>query len=716
MRPVLGRTLNEFDGVTTSQLVANISYQFWQSRFGGDPHVIGMAIRLKGHPFSIVGVLPREFHSLEIDRAPDIRLPISAARVLTGYAIEDPRIFRILPAFRVLGRLQKKVSADLAAAAILPEMQAIQQWEIRQRNSYRGKPWPVEVLNENIRNALAYRLIWRPAGRGISQLREQFSRSLKLLLAAVALLLLVVCSNITGLLLAKSEQRRREMALRLSMGASRRRLVMQLLTENMTLAIPGALLGLCLAYAASPFVLRLLPTSNTVTITQQSSDQLLTVPMDLRVFLFAVALSFVCILIFGTLPASRGTRLDIHSELRGFDRFGSDTPRSSMLQVAIQVALSMLLLAIGSLMLRTYWNLEHLNPGVDRAHIVSFTLDLKDAGYTTSQSGVFLREIMRLAASVPGLRSVACANYGIMRGAGFKFTVAPQGKVLSMSTSLNTSFNAVSPSFFEALGIRLLAGRSLTLADRTATVQPVVANRAFVESFFPHQDPIGKYIVSDRDGNKPPSNIIVGVVETGKYRSMREPDPPTIYGLLDENSPLPVILYARTYGNPAQVLGDLRRICMKVDPSVPILDAITLEQEIQNSLWQERLVALLSCFFGITAVVLAGLGLYGALAYSLARRKRELGVRIAVGAGLHHILLTVCGRVAAAAGLGLAIGIVASTMLLRLTQHLLFGVSALDPLSFFSSCCGILICLVLSAAIPSWRAVRTDAAIVLRDE
>ena len=531
-------------------------------------------------------------------------------------------------------------------------------------------------------------------------------------MSGVALLLLAVCANITGLLLAKSEDRRKELAVRVSIGASRWRLMRQLITENFLLALPGGVLGIAFSYACSPLLVQLLPPARSVD--QYASPRILSITPDVRVLLFSFAATIFTVLIFSIVPAWRGAHVDLNSELKGTARMSSFFG-SGLGPVALQIALSVLLIWAGGLMLRTYWNLEHLNPGFDRAHIVSFTLDLKDAGYSDKQSGTFLDELERRTATLPGVRSTAFTDRGLMRGAGLKMTVTPQGVVLPRSTFLNTSGSMVGLKYFETLGTPLLAGRTLAPGDETAKPTRILVNRALANLLFPHQNPVGKFIVNGTDGTKRPTSVIVGLVGTAKYRSMREVDPPTLYWLLHNNSSGPFVLYIRTFRNPAAIINSVREMIRKLGPAVPVMEVATLEQEVQNSLWQERLVALLSAFFSLIALLLAGIGLYGALAYSVSRRTRELGIRMAVGAQIRHILQTICGRLTWAVAIGLALGMLASLVLLGITRRFLFGVSPLDPYSFAFAMAAVLVCASVAAALPSWRAIKTDAASALRE-
>jgi predicted permease len=711
VRALFGRVLTEADAVAVSDIPVVLSYQFWESQYNRNPQIIGRSIRLKNHPFLIVGVLPRDFHSLDIERAPDVRLPVSAAPLLYGNVVQDLAFDGW--GFHILARLRPRVSPVRAAEEIRLQTQTIDEWEARELNPRRSPPLPKEELEKFVQRIHRYKLAWQPAGRGISQLRDQFSQALKLLMGAVVLLLLVVCANIAGLLLSKSEDRRREIAVRLSIGASRSRILRQLFSENALLALPGAAVGIALSYALSPFMMQLLPPARG--LDQFMSPRILTVAPDWRVLLVTTTLCALSVVVFGLAPAWRGVRLDLNSELQRGGR-ANTRPLSGVGPVSVQVALCAVLLSAAGLMTRTFWNLQHLNPGFDRAHIVSFTISSKDAGYSGVQTASFLRQLKEEISALPGVRSAAYAGRGLMRGAGVKTTASPKGIVLPPTTFMNTSLNSVSPTYFETMGIPLLAGRNLAPGDDGKKPAPIVINRALADLLFPHQDAVGKFIVQGSDGTKPPMWQVAGVAGTAKYRSMREHDPPTFYGLFDEKNNSPVVLYVRSYGNPAPLIGAVRDVLRKLNPAVQILEVAALEQEVQNSLWQERLVALLSAFFGITALLLAAIGLYGALACSVARRRRELGIRIAVGAQIRHIVQAVCSQLTLSVILGLAAGLVASLLVLGVTRRLLYGIEPLDAASLVVTAVAVLLCTALAALAPSWRAAKTDPSTALRDE
>jgi predicted permease len=697
LRPAAGRLLDAADAAATGALPAVLSWQFWRSQFGGEASAIGRSIRLKDQSFVIVGVLPREFHSIDIDRAPDVRLPMPAAEPLFG------RIGGGMW-FEILARLRPGVTPETAQRVMLPALQTAEYADSLERNAKQKTGVAPEILQ---RSALSWRPVWLPVKNGVSRVRQQFGDALRLLLGGVGLLLLAVCANVAGLLIARAGERRKEFGIRVAVGASRWRIVRQLLGESLLLAVPGAALGGFLAWALAPTITGLLPPVRD--LANYASPQLLQFRLDWRVLGFGLVLSLLAALASAIVPAWRASRVDLSVELKAGLR--ARTGVWGLAPVALQAAFCTLLLAAAGLMLRSWWNLDHLDAGFDREHVIEFTVDPGSAGYGMQQSGTVFAEMRRRVRELPGVRSAAWAWRGVMRGSGIKTTVAPQGVVLPKGTRLNTSVNDVSPGYFETLGLRLLSGRDLQSGDGAAKPMRVVVNQALVDQFFPNRDAIGKVLVA-------PERTIVGVVSTAKYRSMREPDAPTIYGVFDEakGSDWQVVLYVRTHGAPAALAGAVRDTLRAVDPAVPLVEAHTLDEEIRASLWQERLVAILSAFFGITAVLLAAIGLYGALSLSVAQRRRELGIRVAIGARLGHVLRTVCSPMAAGVACGVAAGIAASVALLRVTRALLYGVEPFDGVSLAAAVAVVAACSVAAAAVPARRAARVDPARALRDE
>lgn len=708
----LGRVLNEDDAQASSNVPVLLSYQFWQARYGGRPGILGRQILIKNYPFTIVGILPRDFHSIDIERAPDVRLPISAAPYLQGRPVADPRGEEYREGFHIFARLRPGVDPGVIEQAAGPHIRKFLANEFLFRNASLANPMTPTDVQYTIDWFNEAHLALAPVGQGLSRLRTQFAHALQLLMGGVIVLLITVCANVAGLLLARGEERRKDLALRLSIGAGRWRLLRQLMIENLCLAIPGGILGLILAYLLSPALLRILPPVRSSD--QFASPQILSVTPDLRILIFAWLAILVSVCFFGLFPAWRATRLDFSAELKGSSSLAGHT-FTSILPVTLQIALSMLLLAAGGLMLRTYWNLQHLNPGFDRAHVASFTLGLMDSGFTNSQARAYMDELQQRILQTHGVRSVAYSTLGLMRGSASRRTLTIPGVNLPKGAFLNTSSLMVTPTYFDTLGIPLLSGRPFYDQDLEAKPERVVVNRALANLFFPRENPVGRWLVMGDDGNRPPDFQIVGVVETAKYRQMQEPAPPTLYVPMQDNN-YAAVVYVRTDGNPLSIMRPVQEVIRKMGSGVPVVEVATLEQEVQNSLWQERLVAGLASFFSMVALLLAGIGLYGTLAYSVARRKRELGVRIAIGARVSHIIQTVCGRMTWAVGGGVIAGWTLSAAVLRFTRSFLFEVEFFDKLCFAAAALAVVLCACFAALIPSWRATHTDPATALREQ
>lgn len=710
IKAVVGRVLTAADSNESANIPVVLSHQFWNSQFHRSPGILNHTIRVKNYPFVVVGVLPREFHGIEADRVPDVRFPISAGRILTGVPINEVAGGQEMIRFQILARLAPGISSSHAAAAIFPALNQMEEPLWRAWFARGPQEDSASQLQSYIDWERSYRIALRPASRGISELRDHFSRAVLLLMGAVTLLLLGVCANVAGLLLARAEERKSEIAVRLSVGATRWALLRQLAVECALLTIPGAVLGVAFAYAFCPWLLKFLPPGG---IGPYAPPVVLDARPDVPVLLFALGLSALTTILFGIAPVRHAWKLDLNNQLKAHSRQSS--ARSGAVTVAIQVALGVVLLTTAALMCRTFWNLEHLNPGFDRAHVLQFQIDPWDAGYSEPQAGTLLFDLKQQVSRLPGVRAVSFASSGLMQGIGLKTTIVPAGSTLPAKTFLNTNANRVTSDYFESLGIPLLAGRALEPADAGRNPAPIVVNRAFAETFFPHTNPVGKAIVRGVDGNKAPMAVIVGVVGTAKYRSMRELDPPIYYTATDDKH-AGGTMYVRVYGDPARFIKRVRDVLRGLAPNLPFVQAFTLEQEVQNSLWQERLVTLLCAFFGLAALVLSAIGLYANLAYSVARRSKELGIRIALGARVRDIVRTISAQLIFAVVLGLLLGSALAVFLLRFASSLVFGVDSLDPASFAAAATILLLCSILAAAPASWRAVKTDVNSALRQE
>jgi predicted permease len=529
-------------------------------------------------------------------------------------------------------------------------------------------------------------------------------------MAAVGLLLLVVCGNLAGLFLAKSAERNHEITVRLSLGASRWRLTRQLYAENLLLIIPGAVIGILFVFGMLPLLLRFMPTLG---VGAYSPPTVLDVTPDLRVFAFASLASLLAFAVFGFAPVWRACRRDLHQHMAVGGRSVSAVSASGA--VAFQIGLTVLLVTASLLIVKTFWKLNHSNPGFDQDHVIEAVIDPWDAGFSESQATNLLVNVRQSVTQLPGVRAVSFAMGELMRGIGAKTTVVPAGSNLPQGTFLNTSFNRITPDYFDSLGIPLMAGRNLDVRDVGMKPSHIVVNRAFADYFFPGQNPVGKAIVQGVDGTKPPTALIVGVVGTAKYRSMREVDPPIYYAVTDMAHAGGVI-YVRTHGDPATVMRGVRGIVRELAPTLPLATIYTLRQEVEASLWQERLITLLCAFFACSALLLSGIGVYSALAYSVGHRLREFGIRMALGAQRADIVRAVSSRVAIAVQSGVVGGLVASSLLLRFIKSFLFQVDPLDVWSFTLATVILLFCCTAATVIPTRRAIQIEPAIALRQE
>jgi predicted permease len=479
------------------------------------------------------------------------------------------------------------------------------------------------------------------------------------------------------------------------------------------LVLPVA--GLALAFSAlvTPFLVHQLPRARAL-VSSYTTPQILNSGLSGYTALFAVGVSATTLAFVAVFSTLRVLRKPLNEILRSYTQGG---PRNVMnvSLIAVQVSLGVLLTTGAVLIMKTFWNLEHVNPGFDRAGIAEVIVAPQSAGYSDAQSALFLIQLEREISILPGVRSVASAWADIMRGVGMKTTVAPAGVQLPENTFLNTSTNFVSANYFATLGIPLFAGRTLERGDEAKKPAPVVINSAFAQRFFERENPVGKFLVFGApDGRKAPNGVIVGVVGTAKYRSLREENPPIAYSL--EKPGTGTALYVSTYGNPANAINWVRGLSRKMDPRVPIAEAMTMQEKVESTLWEEKLISILTGFFCVTGLLLAAAGIYGALDYSVAARRREIGIRIAVGAATRDIIRSVGSGMAWAVIIGTAAGLIAANAVLSAARQLLFGVDVLDPVVAATTLAAVLTCALGPALLPLFRAVKTDPVKALRLE
>ena len=682
---LIGRTLTPADADFQGAPPAVLSYGFWQRRFDGDRAAVGRSLQLHGHTFTIVGVLPREFNGISIETAPDVCVSLRAAPLLeTGS--------RITPMESQYLDLGGRLKPGVTLARAQEEIRAMWLRSIANDPDARTEPLQLDSLEH-----------------GTSLLRVKFTGALQLLIASVSLLQLMVCANLAGLLVARGARRSGEMAIRLAIGATRMRLVRQMLVESAVLTALGAIGGITLAYFAAPLLERGLPPVRDLATSR------LALAIDFtpngRVLLYSVLVSALTALLFGMAPALSAARVSLDSVLRGARSAGGWKGRQFLL--VLQVALCTLLLAGAGLLVRSFRQLRDMDPGFASAQVVSFTANPYLAGYSDAQGTALRLALTERVRQIPGVDSVGAASRPLMRGSGMKTTIVLAGQKPTPADFLNASLNGVTPEYFESVGMRIVAGRNLEPSDfGRPKPMPVVVNQAFVRRFFPEGNPIGRQLGYGSLKDLSPNFQVAGVVTDAHYRSLREPIPPTMYTLFDDGN---FILYVRTHRRPETLIQPVRQAFTALDPALPFTEVHTLAEEVDDSAAPERLTAILASIFGIFAALLAAVGLYGLLAYAVAQRHREIGIRMALGAFPRSIARLIGGQALVLVAIGVVLGLAAALLLAPMAGAVLYGVGPSDPLSMVVAALLVALVAALAAFIPAARAARVDPAVALRE-
>ena len=668
VRPALGRVFQQSDDVAPeANPVAVLSYGYWQRRFGADPGVLNRTIRLNDHPFMVVGVATPNFRSVVVGDAPDIFVPMMMkAQITPGWNDLDQRRSRWL---NIVARLKPGVSAKQAEAAMNPLWYSLREMELRQMNNP-----PQRLRTEFLKTHLSL----LDGAKGLSPMRNEFSKPLVALMAMVGLVLLIACANVANLLLARGASRQREMAIRFALGASRLQVMRQLVLESVMLAAAGGAMGVMLATWATAVLLRALPAETGLPLAFSSSP-------DLRTLGFTLAISAVTGIIFGLAPAFQTTHSGIASALKdqaGSVAGGGGQARFRKALVAAQTGLSLLLMVGAGLFARSLYNLKSQDLGFRTDHLLAFDVNPKLNGYTNTQIFSLYDQLMSALRSEPGVRSVAYSRLGLLanNSAGSNITVA--GYHDKEGEDMNPNMDNVSPGYFSALGVPLLAGREFTPSDGRGAPKVAVVNEKFQRYFFGNESAVGHWFGFGA-GNVKLDIQIVGVAKDGKYAKVRQVPPRFIYlPYLQSGDPGGGTIYIRTSQDPALAAGAARREVQRLDPNLPVTNLASMDQLIDDNIWLDRVVAALSVGFGLLATALAAIGLYGVLAFMVARRTREIGIRLAVGASQATILRLVMAEVCLVAGTGIIVAIPLSLGLTRYVKSQLFGLSSTDPWTF----------------------------------
>ena len=696
---MMGRTFAaDEDSASGGHPVAVISYPTWENDFRRDPHVIGKKLLVKGTPLTIVGVAPLHFSGVNPGKSFGVWIPSTmAAQVLSGHrtSLTDANNNWL----SMIGRLRSD-SSDTQASQ---QLDALYQQVQRERDIANWSP-------QEKRDFFTHHIVLLPAARGADYLRREFNRPLWILMGMVGLVLLVACANVTNLLLARARAREREIAVRIALGARGWRLLRQFLTESVLLAGAAAVLGMLFAYWGSRILVALMSIT-------------LDVHPDLRVLGFTSLLALMSGIAAGIAPAIGAVRPNQSPALRAGSPKALNSNSGSHLGRALtvmQVALSLVVVFAAVLLAQTLRNLETLDPGFSRQNVLLFKLDAARAGYQDQRLTPLYQQLVDRIGSAPGVKSASYSMLTPISGGGWDNRTYIEGYTPSPSESIDVYMNGVGPRFFETLGTPLLMGRSFGPQDEAKSTCVAVINQTMVRRYFADRNPIGQHIGKwNWDGRR--EYEVVGVVGDAKYMSLREDVPPTAYLYIPQSPRIPgdVTFEVESAISSAAVVPEVREVLGNVDSRLIAEDVKTLAEQVDQSLNEERLVSTVSGCFGTLALVLASIGLYGVMAYSVARRTSEIGVRMALGADRKHVFQMIISQGLRLAIAGLAIGIAAALILARLVSsfsHILYGVRATDPVTIIGVSLTLTGVAALACFVPAHRAMSVEPMVTLRYE
>ncbi|MET0555679.1 MAG: ABC transporter permease [Vicinamibacteria bacterium] len=700
VRPALGRAFTPDDDRTPgAHPLVMLTHGFWSRRFASDPGVVGQTLSLNGHPMTVIGVAPASFQGVEVGRVVDVFLPVTMKAALTPTWDEllDWRsrwlnVFGRVPA----GRTREQASAAINvvyAQALQEDLKTLTHFSAERRTLFLAKK--VGLL---------------PGVSGVSDLRRQVTTPLVVLMGMVGLVLLIACANVANLLMARATARQKEVAIRLSLGASRGRLIRQLLVESVVLSLLGAAAGALLATWTGELLLRALPFEN--------ASRVLHSEPDLRVGLFTIVVSLLTGITFGLAPALQLTRPGVAGTLKdeAASVVGGAGGRLRRGLVVAQVALSLLLLVGAGLFARSLYNLRVLDPGFQPERLVVFSLDPALSGYDEARVQAFAQRLQEELRGVPGVANAAPTTASLMSNSVWSRTVKVEGRERKDGEDWNPQTAAVAPGFMDTVGFKVVAGRDFAATDSQDAPKVVLVNEAFARFFFSGENPVGRRIGWGRPTDTFELEI-VGLVKDAKINNMRDDVPRMVYVPLAQQERVSgFAFYVRTSLPEAAVIPAVRQATARLDPQIPIYDLKTMEAEISESLFVERMVAVLSAAFGLLATLLAAVGLYGVMSYSVARRTREIGIRLALGAPRERVLTMVLREVGVLGAWGLGLGLPLSLALSRLVSAQLFGLPPHDPLTLLAATALLACVTVLAGLVPARRAMRVDPMLALRYE
>ena len=697
VNPILGRTFGEDDDrIPGGSPVAVASYAWWKRRFGGAPSIIGEKMSIGSTVYTIIGVTPQEFFGTSVGESPDVWIPLSMEEVLPpGWKGLNDKMFQSL---YIIARRRPELSIEQAQTNVNV---LFKQAALEMAGSQ-----PAKKQLDGIQHAF---IKLTPAASGLSRLRVQFSQPLRALMAAVGLVLLIACANIANLLLARATNRQREIAVRMSMGAGRWRVIRQLLTESFTLAMLGAVLGVALASWASKLLL--------VMVSGGPETIPVDVGLDSRVLVFVVLVSLATPLLFGMAPAWRAARVELNSSLKqGRNIAAVNSPLARALVVG-QVALSLVLLVGAGLFLRTLVNLTNVDMGFDKHNVLVFGIEPASVGYKEdSRLTRLYQEIERRVSAIPGVRAASFSFFTFNQGAWSEDAWTPEESPEAKGNR-EVVYNKVGRGFFSAMGLKLLSGRTFDQQDSENSPKVAVINETMARLFFPNESPLGRRFRMDGPDAKPENDrIVVGVARDAKYMALKERPWPAAYLPYSQEPGYLWNFEVRYSGDAGSTAPAVRQVIHDVDPRLPVTGAGTLAEQVDRSVVDQRLTAQLSSFFGLVAVFLACIGIYGLMSYAVVHRTNEIGIRVALGAQQGQVLRLIMRQGLVLAASGVAVGIALALIFTRLLRSLLFGVQPFDPVTFIGVAFLLTLIALAACYLPARRAMRVDPVVALRYE
>ena len=687
--PAAGRFfVPDEDRTPGTHAVAVIGHSLWQRRFGASPAIIGSTVTLNRQPFTIVGVAPEGFKGVTSMFGPDIWLPAMMAPQVLAKQNGDWLHERAAMVFSTAGRLKPGITRAQAEARFQLIARALEQ---EYPNANTGRSASVLPLTE---------------ATLFPGMRAMMLFGSAVLMTIVGLVLLIACSNVANLLLARATARRQEIAIRLALGAGRRRLVRQLLTESALLAMAGGAAGIAFGYWGRNLLWSFRPAV--------VANNFVPLRFDQHVLVFALALAFISCLIFGLIPAWRSSRpdvIDVLKEEAGTTAGAARAGRLRRMLVVGQVALSLVALVVAAMFLRNIQQAFTVDLGYDPKPIAVVSANPGQVRYGQTRSEQFYRGVRERISALPGVAGVSWAANQPLWASVYRRVVIEGREPRDASETILTLVNTVDTGYFATLDVPVRAGRDFTRGDGAGTLPVAIVNDTMAAQYWPNQDPIGRRIRFDSDAT---ARHIVGIVKTIKYQTIGEPPQPALYVPLDQNYSEAMVLYVRSAGNPAAILPTVEREIRQFDRDVPLENAAAVVAVLDQSLWMMKLAAGLLGVFGALALALASIGLYGVMAYAVTQRQREIGLRMALGADRGAVLRLVLTEAGSLVVVGVAVGLGLSALASRGLSSLLFGLSPVDPIAFGGASALLVFVSVAAGYLPARRASRLDPMIALR--